>query len=181
MVDQAGEVSSDRHERPEPLVVSHMPEPDEGPTTHSAYGAGHPRLVMIGVEGSEEPRVFPLEGETTRIGSADDNEIVLEGLLPHHATITHTAADEYSLDSIGETQTSSAGEESPFDDAPKGALLRHGATFTIAGWGFSFQREEYADHGRPFGGREGGEFDAQSEQGPPPDYTGAHDRAQARE
>lgn len=136
---------------------------------------------MTGVESSTGSPEFPLIREITTIGSAPDNDIVLEGLLPHHARISHTATDEYVLDSLEDTETSSAGEESPTDDAPTGARLRHGGIFVIRGYGFSFQRSEYADHGRPFGGREGGEFSRQSQQDPAPDYRRTHSEAVERE
>jgi len=38
-------------------------------------------------------------------------------------------------------------------------------------WRFTFARDEYADHGRPFGGREGGELADQPVQPPRPDYA----------
>ncbi|MGO1543887.1 MAG: hypothetical protein ACTHXA_06050 [Gulosibacter sp.] len=167
-------VNRQRHPDLPDLAHSDPPHFGSGPTTHSAYGAGEPRLVMIGFERGEDAPVFHLTREVTKIGSAPDNDVVLEGLLPHHATITHTDSDEYVLDSMGETETSSAGEESPYDDAPKGARLRHGGGFKIAGYSFAFQRREYADHGRPFGGRTGGEFSRQSRQESPPDYREAH-------
>ncbi len=183
--------NSDRHVNPERHPefqdgqVTDPPHPatperlDQAGGTHSAYGAGHPRLVMTGVEGGGPE--YRLTREVTTIGSAPDNDIEVPGLLPHHARITHTDTDEYVLDSIGETTTSSAGEASPTDDAPKGARLRHGAGFAIRGVGFVFQREEYADHGRPFGGRGGGEGEKQPQQAPPPDYRPAHDAARAAE
>lgn len=129
---------------------------------------------MIGVEEPAGSPVYLLTHESMSLGSAPDCDIVLSGISPYHATITHTATDEYVLDSIGETNTSSPGEESPYDDAPSGARLRHGASFKIGEYAFSFQRDEYADHGRPFGGREGGEFERQPGQVPPPDYRKAH-------
>ncbi|MGO1547519.1 MAG: hypothetical protein ACTHXL_09220, partial [Microbacterium gubbeenense] len=49
--------------------------------------------------------------------------------------------------------------------------LRTGASFTAGPWRFVFQREEFADHGRPFGGRQGGELSDQPPQRRRPDYT----------
>lgn len=174
MTDHESSVNPRRHPDLPDIVHREPPHYGKGPTTHSEYGAGHPRLVMIGIEDPEGPPVFPIRGEVVTLGSAPDCDIALEGLLPHHATISHTETDEYVLDSLGDTKTSSAGEESPFDDAPKGARLRHGSEFSIGEYAFSFQRDEYADHGRPFGGREGGELSRQSRQDPPPDYRKAH-------
>lgn len=174
MTDHDSGVNPRRH--PDLPDIQHMEPPHygHGPTTHSKYGAGEPRLVMIGVEDAAERPVYLLNHEETTIGSADDCDIVLEGLLPHHATISHTDTDEYVLDSVGQTQSESPGEESPYDDAPKGARLRHGSGFTVGAYSFAFQRSEYADHGRPFGGRAGGEGSRQSRQDPPPDYRPAH-------
>lgn len=174
------EVNEERHPTRGERAHTTTPKHGHGPTTHSAYGAGNPHLVLIGIERDGPSPEFPL-GELTRIGSSPDNEIVLEGLLPHHATIEHTEQDQYSLDSLGQTETGSAGEASPFEDAPKGALLRHGTRFKIADYTFTFQREEYADHGRPFGGREGGEFEKQPMQDAPPDYSREHERAAQNE
>ncbi|KAB1642254.1 FHA domain-containing protein [Gulosibacter chungangensis] len=176
--DLDAEVNPQRH----PDISEHPPHADpphygKGPTTHSEYGAGDPRIVMTGVESEEGPPVFHLIREVTTIGSAPDNDIVLMGLLPHHARISHTDTDEYVLDSLEDTKTSSAGEASPTDDAPTGARLRHGGIFVIRDYGFSFQRSEYADHGRPFGGRVGGELSRQPKQDEAPDYRDEHRQA----
>ncbi|MFY9679907.1 MAG: FHA domain-containing protein, partial [Glutamicibacter protophormiae] len=37
-------------------------------------------------------------------------------------------------------------------------VLRSGARIELGGWRLVFYREEYADHGRPYGGRNGGEL-----------------------
>jgi len=42
----------------------------------------------------------------------------------------------------------------------------------VGDWTLTFMRDEYADHGRPFGGREGGEGAVQPAQGARPDYGG---------
>jgi hypothetical protein len=42
--------------------------------------------------------------------------------------------------------------------------LRTGALITLGPWRLAFFREEFADHGRPFGGRMGGEFAVQRPQ-----------------
>lgn len=174
MTDHESGVNPRRH--PDLPIILHKEAPHygRGPTTHSTYGAGDPRIVMIGVEDPAGSPVYLIDREVITLGSSADCDVVLEGLLPHHATISHTETDEYVLDSQGETHTSTAGEESPFDDAPKGARLRHGSEFRIGAYAFSFQRAEYADHGRPFGGREGGEGSKQSRQDAPPDYRAAH-------
>lgn len=178
--DAASETDAEPHTADEHALHGGSPE---GPTTHAAYGAGWPRLVFTGrpAPSPEYEESFPLTREITRIGSDPDCDLVLAGLAPHHATITHTAEDEYLLDSLGDTVSPSAGEGSPTDDRAHAALLRSGAAFSIGDWGFAFQREEYADHGRPFGGREGGELSAQPEQPAPPDYSRPHARAAVAE
>lgn len=162
------------------------PQPDDGDlvgtTTHAGYGAGEPRIVVTAnSEGPSEREapVFPLTAEVTRIGSDAGSEIVLAGLRAGHATITHSDEDEYVLDAAGDAGHGSAGEGSPYDDAVHGEVLRNGASFRLGGWTFVFQREEFADHGRPFGGREGGEFSWQHPQPPAPDYSGAHETARS--
>ena len=44
------------------------------------------------------------------------------------------------------------------------AILRTGCGIDLGEWHLSFFREEYADHGRPYGGRIGGEFGHQRPQ-----------------
>ncbi|MDJ1371296.1 FHA domain-containing protein [Gulosibacter molinativorax] len=170
-------INRERHAGPTRSPHQDPPHYGEGQTTHSTYGAGDPRIVMTGIEDPLGSPEFHLTHEVTTIGSDPDNDIVLEGILPHHATISHTEMDDYVLDTLGDTETSTAGEESPTDDAPTGVLLRHGAEFRIHGYGFSFQRSEYADHGRPYGGREGGELSRQPQQDAPPDYRERHELA----
>ena len=47
-------------------------------------------------------------------------------------------------------------------------ILRTGARIDVGGHSLSFFREEYADHGRPYGGRSGGEIGYQRRQPPRP-------------
>ena len=47
-------------------------------------------------------------------------------------------------------------------------VLRTGDRLQVGEVCFSFFREESADHGRPYGGRQGGEFSEQREQPPRP-------------
>lgn len=178
--EAASETASEPHQ---PDNSARGDDAPDGTTTHAAYGAGRPRLVLTG-RGAPDPEHeedFALTREVTRIGSAADDDLVLPGLAPHHATITHTAADEYVLDTVGDTVSPSAGEGSPTDDRAHAALLRSGAAFSIGDWGFAFQRDEYADHGRPYGGREGGELSSQPEQPAAPDYSHPHARASVAE
>lgn len=120
-------------------------------TVSNTRGAGHPRLVIIGLADGEPNPEFALEGDVTTIGSAYDNDIVIEGLDQHHATVTRDAGGDYRLSSRGDTHYASARDGSPTNDAPDGICLRHGSGFTIRGTKFVFQREEFADQS-PVGG-----------------------------
>jgi len=136
-------------------------------TTHAERGAGRPRLH---IRDELNRYVHEITADLTRIGSAEDNEVVLPGAEPMHATITHDAADEYILTMFGAGETNAATPQ-----GPQGRLstetLRTGAHFSAGGWHLVFARDEYADHGRPYGGRQGGEFAHQRRQAPRPDYT----------
>lgn len=151
---------SDTGRRPETDVGEHPT------TTHSAWGAGRPRLI---VSRGDERQEFELPDEV-RIGSAADAELRLDDTLPLHAEIHHEAQDEYVLVFRGPGEsTTEPMPLRPLSDEP-GLVLRTGARFTIGPWTLVFQRDEFADHGRPYGGREGGESDVQRPQPPRPDY-----------
>ena len=45
-----------------------------------------------------------------------------------------------------------------------GRILRTGARIELGPWRMGFFREEFADHGRPYGGRVGGELARQKRQ-----------------
>jgi hypothetical protein len=132
-------------------------------TTHDRPGGGNPRLVVAPREhpGADDPRrVFRLRGEVTSIGSAPDCDVRLPGLAPRHAEIRHDARDEYVLVRLGEADTRVNG--APVD----AAVLRTASRLQLGDWTLSFFREEYADHGRPHGGRLGGELGRQQPQPP---------------
>ena len=140
---------------PEPTSAGYHPT-----TTHAAWGAGHPRLLVT----SEQDRfVHEIDCELTHVGSADDSDVMLNGADPLHAKIMHDTADEYVLEMVGKGDTSHGPD----------ATLRTGAHFTAGPWRLVYARDEYADHGRPYGGRNGGEGAHQRRQQARPDY--AHD------
>lgn len=133
-------------------------------TTHYTPGAGRPRLIfVVGSENwnGQAPRVFDLLPGITRIGSAEDADLRLEGLDGLHAEIRHDENDEYLLVAHG-----TVGGGSRTDAPSAGQILRTGARLEMGPWRMGFFREEYADHGRPFGGRMGGEFSVQKPQPP---------------
>lgn len=153
-----------------PLVPGLTKAPRPAPTrTHSTPGSGRPRLYFV--VGSEAwdgtpPREYHL-GERATIGSSPDADLCLEGLPPIAAVIHHDADDEYRL------EAENAGGGSALLDVSgnrrvSGRLLRTGARIELGKWRLAFFREEYADHGRPFGGRIGGELSHQRPQPPRP-------------
>ncbi len=128
-------------------------------TTHAGYGEGQPRLrLAVDRQGwSGRPQqVFPLDREATTIGSAPDADISLPGLAVRHAQVRHDERDEYVLVLLGPGEAPAGPEEDP-TATPVPQVLRTGATFRVGDWALSFERAEEADHGRPYGGREGGE------------------------
>lgn len=151
-------------------------------TTHAGYGEGRPRLrLAVDRQGwSGQPQqVFPLDREVTTIGSAPDADISLPGLAARHAQVRHDERDEYVLVLLGPGEAPAGPEEDP-TATPVPQVLRTGATFRVGDWALSFERAEEADHGRPYGGREGGEGSVQLRQPPRPDYREEH-REAARE
>ncbi|MER3390699.1 MAG: FHA domain-containing protein [Microcella sp.] len=139
----------------------------ERTTTHYLPGSGRPRLIFAvqsGVWDGKAPREFDLLPDVTTIGSAESADLVLPGLGPVHAKIVHDDQDEYVL----YVSDNGAGLSAPVlvDDPVAGRVLRTGALITLGQWRLAFFREEFADHGRPFGGRAGGEFAVQRPQPP---------------
>lgn len=130
-------------------------------TTHAAWGAGHPRLLITG---AYERYVHNINCDLTHIGSAPDSDVLLPSTAPLHAKVLHDTTDEYVLSMIGDGKTSSGPHET----------LRTGAHFTAGPWELVFVRDEFADHGRPHGGRRGGELAYQKPQPPRPDYVRDH-------
>lgn len=144
--------------------------PENTPTTtHATWGAGDPHLIVARIDDEEAPHTtFALREDRVRIGSAADAELVLEATDSVHAQIVHDERDEYVLTLFGEGEMNAG----PFGaDGPRTEILRTGARFTLGPWRLVFSRAEFADHGRPFGGREGGEGEHQKSQPPRPEYT----------
>lgn len=135
-------------------------------TTHYVRGGGRPRLIFVQnsqVWNGQVPREFELVADRTTIGSSDDAMLRLDGLEDVHAEVLHTEDDEYVLVPRGAITGSVNGREP--------SILRTGARVQLGAWALAFFREEYADHGRPFGGRNGGELSYQRPQRNP--RTGA--------
>ena len=136
-------------------------------TTHYLRGSGRPRLIFVvgsAVWDGKPPREFDLLDGTTTIGSSVDADLRLEGLDPIHAEIRHDDNDDYVLYVL-----SSVSEELPIllptrSSKSGGRILRTGARIELGPWRMGFFREEFADHGRPYGGRVGGELARQKRQ-----------------
>lgn len=144
---------------------------DEGyapTTTHAEFGAGNPRLR---VTRDDERSEFALEADVVRIGSAADADLRLADADPVHATITHDDRDEYVLELHGAGEMNSNPDADATHPGENKQTLRTGARFTVGPWALVFARDEFADHGRPYGGRLGGEYSDQPLQPPRPDYS----------
>lgn len=154
--------------------MTHSDAPGYHPTTtHAEWGAGDPRLTISrNAENDGERIVFHITEDRVQIGSAESNAVVLEGTDPLHATIVHDDRDEYvlTLHGVGEMNANPEAAETGTGD--RSEILRTGAHFTAGEWRLVFAREEFADHGRPYGGREGGELSDQPGQPARPDYHG---------
>ena len=134
-------------------------------TTHYTPGSGRPRLIFV--LGSQPwdgrpPREFELSPTTTTIGSGESADLRLEGIDQIQAEIRHDENDEYVLFVSG----AEVGFPVLDPDRGKGRILRTGARNDIGEWRLAYFREEFADHGRPFGGRLGGELSRQKPQPP---------------
>ncbi|MEO5709641.1 MAG: FHA domain-containing protein [Nocardioidaceae bacterium] len=132
------------------------PVPQPVSTTHDPRGGGNPRLIMAPSEHpgpAERREVFVLGDDVTTIGGDAGCDIRLPGLDSLHAEIRHDERDEFVLvrvGRVGRTRVNGA----PVDRA----VLRTASRVDLGDWTLSFFRDEHADHGRPYGGRAGGEF-----------------------
>jgi hypothetical protein len=147
-----------------PLAPTFMRRPYHVTTTHDPGRGGNPRLVLAQQQvrpADDLPHVFRLNRDVTTIGSAPDSDIRLPGLAPRHAVVRHDEQDEFVLVSLA-----APGATKVHGAATDEALLRDATRIEVGDWTLSFAREEYADHGRPYGGRVGGEIGHQRPQPP---------------
>jgi hypothetical protein len=147
-------------------------------TTHDPRGGGRPRLIFVMhgfTQDRQEQREFDLLPGVTTIGSASDADLCLAGLDDCHAEIRRDEADEYTYFHLGPRSGSTV-----HGGAVGQALLRTSAIIVAGDWTMSYYREEFADHGRPYGGRSGGELARQRRQVRPrlagTSSTGGQDR-----
>ncbi|MGD9961628.1 FHA domain-containing protein [Nocardioides sp.] len=149
-----------------PLAPTFMRRPPRRvTTTNDPLRGGNPRLILapgqaVGREVGRERRstTYWLE-HTTTLGSGPDCDIRLPGLAELHATITQDDNDEYVL-------TSEGPEVRVHGERTDRRVLRTGSRVDLGKWVLTYYREEYADHGRPYSGRVGGEFGRQRKQPP---------------
>lgn len=125
-------------------------------TTHDPHQGGMPRLVTLpNAEGENPGRMtYWLQQEVTTIGSDPACDIVLPGLAGVHAEIRHDSDDEFVL-VARHRDTTLHGARVRQQRLRTSSRVGLGAPDT--GHQLAFVREEFADHGRPFGGRVGGE------------------------
>jgi hypothetical protein len=137
-------------------------------TTHDPLGRGRPQLVLsMGPHPTRDAtrKVFRLRPGTTTIGSAAGSGLRLGGLAATQALVVRDDEDEYVLVDLG-----AEGATTLVNGVrAERHVLRTGARIELGGWRMSYWREEHADHGRPYGGREGGELSEQRSQ-PRPRY-----------
>ena len=149
-----------------PPAPTFLRRPRTVSTTHDPDGGGNPRLVVAprvdGPSGGTR-QVFALRRDVTTIGSDPDSDIVLPGLAARHAEVWHDERDEFVLVRLAERELTHV-NGAPVDTA----VLRTASRVRLGEVTMSFYREEYADHGRPYGGRIGGELGHQRPQPPRP-------------
>jgi hypothetical protein len=147
-------------------------------TTHDPRGGGHARLIFAlgdSARADTAQREFELLPGVTMIGSGTNADLHLAGLGEHHAEVRRDEFDEYIYVDLG----TPAG--SRIDGTPVSSHALHtGDRIELGTWTLSYYREEFADHGRPYSGRQGGEFSSQREQDEPrgrgTSATGGSDR-----
>lgn len=152
-------------------------------TTNDPAGGGHPRLILSAESSARLDAgddVADARGQhevELRPGvSSPDADLRLAGLEGRHAEVRRDAADEYRFVRLG------APGSSTVDGVPADERSLHtGDRLQLGNWSMSFSREEFADHGRPYGGRQGGEGTRQRPQQAPrkrgTSASGGSDRA----
>lgn len=129
-------------------------------TTHDPARGGGARLVLTKEQywPGEQQRVFWLFDGMT-IGSSPGCDVRLPDLEPMHAVVRHDDQDEWVVRAL-------AGVTRVHGVAVVSQILRTGARVDIGPHTLGYFRVEHADHGRPYGGRIGGELGHQRPQPP---------------
>lgn len=141
-----------------PLLPTFGARPRRVTGTNDPARAGSPRLVQVTDMALPDTRrtIYSL-GDSVTIGSAEDCDIRLPGLEPHHCRVDHDEQDEFvahAVDGVIRIHGARVAE----------GILRTGTRLEVGDHCLVFAREEYADHGRPYGGRIGGELGHQMPQ-----------------
>jgi hypothetical protein len=149
---------------PLPLAPTFLRRLRRPTTTHDPDRGGYPRLVMAPDPhpgpGATQP-VFHLADRIV-IGSHPSCDVVLDGLHAQHAEVVRRNDDEFVVRPLA----------TGHDVRVHGAvvlhegLLRTGTRVELGSWTLTYVRDEHADHGRPYGGRVGGELGHQRPQPP---------------
>jgi hypothetical protein len=129
-------------------------------STFDPAGGGEPRLVFsaggrLDRTGSQLPREVPLRREGTVIGSAADAGLRLPGVAAEHGRVYRDDADEYVY-----SHTAATGISTVNGRRVTRMALHTGDRLAVGPWVLVFARAEFADHGRPDYGRQGGELSA---------------------
>ncbi|MET0820612.1 MAG: FHA domain-containing protein [Aeromicrobium sp.] len=140
-------------------------------TTHDPVGGrGHPRLYLADTSDPALDRrvgVFALPTDGVVIGSGEGAGLVLAGVDDVQAEIVRTDDDEYVLIARSSTVLTTVGGR----QLPR-QTLHTGSRIQLGPWRLSYVRDEFADHGRPYGGRIGGELGRQRTQPKPENRRG---------
>jgi len=130
-------------------------------TTHDPSGGGSPRLLFAAdsTQGLDT-RVFYLKRGSTTIGSSDACDLVLTGIHALHAEVVRNDDDEYVLVHRESASPSRINGRPVVGEQ----ILRTGSRIELGSWVMSYFRAEESDHGRPYGGRIGGELGYQRPQ-----------------
>ena len=144
-------------------------------TTHDPALGGAPRLIVClagdgtaDVGGLEHQQVFVLQDPITRLGTADDADVKLDWTDHALGEIQHDEFDEYVyVQKSGDVPVRVDGQ------AVTRHPLRTGDRLEAGPWTLMYFREEYADHGLPYGGHQGGEGSPQRAQPPRSETTPA--------
>ncbi|KQY56784.1 MULTISPECIES: FHA domain-containing protein [unclassified Nocardioides] len=146
-----------------PIAPTFMRPPRRRVTiTHDPAKGGQPRLVLVSNDDRAplgRRRNHRLRGPLTSIGGSDECDIRLDGLHALHAEVLHDDEDEFVV-------VAHADDVRVNGARVQRQRLRTGSRLQVGAWTLVFTREEYADHGRPYGGRIGGELGHQRPQPP---------------
>jgi pSer/pThr/pTyr-binding forkhead associated (FHA) protein len=129
-------------------------------TTHDPDGGGRPRLIFAmgdsAPAGAKQSEFDLVRGGVTVIGGGPDADLRLDGLDERHAEIRRDEHDEYLFVDLGSAGGSLVDGQPMAEQG--GQSLHTGDRIKLGDYTMTFYREEFADHGRPDGGRQGGEL-----------------------